>query len=419
VNRCVLSGWLTLFGAAIAAPVVLTVVCGSGDPATLWSALAVMTGSMALISLLFTLIVVSRIRRVTNRVGIDGVMHLHRILGTATVTLSVLHILAVVIDNPTNAWLLDPSIAPPRALAGTGALITLVLIVGFSEKKIRRYESWRWAHRLGSLLAIVLIVGHVWLLDRLIHVLPWALLFLTVAVVILAAGVWRWMAPARRRRFIVADIRSETPTVDTVTLSPLGDRLRHDAGQFAWLRLHAGPWSQDHPFTISSGADEETVELTYRHLGDWTTGPLRALRPGSVVWLDGPHGSMTLTSAQYAPGIIMIAAGVGLTPMISVLRTCADRGDPRPMHVITPPGEPLFRDELAYLTRVLDLTVTDTLPRAVTAVTLPPFFLDRAWVPEAAHFVAGPPDMVHDTCEALYALHVPPDRIRSERFMIA
>jgi predicted ferric reductase len=408
-----------LFGAAILAPIVLTVWCGSGDPATLWSAIAVMTGSQALIALLFTLVIVARIRRVTNRVGIDGAMHLHRILGTATVTLSTVHILAVVIDNPANAWLLDPSIAPARALAGTAALIVLVLIVGFSEKKIRRYECWRWAHRLGSLLALVLVVLHVVLLNRLIHVLPWALLFLTIAAVIAAAGVWRWMAPARRRRFIVADVHPETPTVSTVTLSPLGDRLRFDAGQFAWLRLHSGPWSQDHPFTISSAADDDEVDLTYRHLGDWTTGPMRALRPGAVVWLDGPHGSMTLESARHTPGIVMIAAGVGLTPMVSILRTCADRGDPRPMHVVVPPGEPLFRDELDYLPRVLDLTVVDTLPRAVAASTLPASLPDRSWVPGAAFYVAGPPTMVHDTCEALRALHVPLDRIRSERFMIA
>jgi predicted ferric reductase len=414
VNRRVFGGWFTLFAVAIAAPIVLTVVCGSGDPATMWSALAVMTGSQALAALVFTLVTSARIKSITNRFGIDATMHLHRILGGATVGLATVHILAVVADNPANAWLLDPSTAPARAVTGTTSLITLTLLMGFAERRSQRYEWWRWAHRVGAAFALLLAGLHVWLLNRLVNVAPWAILFGVFAVAAVGTYAWRWMAPARRRRFLVADVHAETPTVSTVTLQPVADRLDFDAGQFAWLRLRPTPWVQDHPFTISSSADDEMIEVTYRHVGDWTTGPLRALRPGAVVWLDGPHGSMTLTSAATAPGLVLIAAGVGLTPAISMLRTCADRGDPRPMHVIIPPGEPLFRDELDYLPRVLDLTVVDTLPRPVRRLSLP----DRAWVPLAAYFVAGPPDMVADTCAALRAMHIPTDRIRYERFTI-
>ena len=114
----VLGAWYALLTVAILTPIVLTVTCGSGDPATVWSALAVMTGSMALIALVFTLVAVARVRYLTNHLGIDGAMGIHRTLGVATVGLATAHILAVVADNPANVWLLDPSIAPGRAVAG-------------------------------------------------------------------------------------------------------------------------------------------------------------------------------------------------------------------------------------------------------------------------------------------------------------
>lgn len=412
----VLVGWLALLGVATVAPIALTVVCGTGDPATLWSALAVVTGSQALVALTLALVAVARIRRLTNRLGIDGVMSAHRTLGSAAVALSAVHVLAVVADNPANVWLLDPSVAPGRAIAGTVALIALVLLLGFAERRIRNYESWRWAHRFGALVAIALVALHVWWLDRLIHVGPWAALFGAVGVAVLGAGVWRWMAPGRRRRFIVSEVWNETPTVSTLALAPVGDPLRFDAGQFAWLRLRRAPWAQDHPFTISSAEDDEKVEVTYRHTGDWTTGPLRALRPGAVVWLDGPHGGMTLAAANDAGGLVMIAAGVGLTPAMSILRTCADRGDQRPLHVLTLPGEPLFRDELADLTQSLNLVVEDTLPRPVDADSLARIL---PWIPRCAYLVSGPPGMVTDTCDALRAIEIPAGRIHSERFMLA
>jgi predicted ferric reductase len=412
----VLGAWYALLTVAILTPIVLTVTCGSGDPATVWSALAVMTGSMALIALVFTLVAVARVRYLTNHLGIDGAMGIHRTLGVATVGLATAHILAVVADNPANVWLLDPSIAPGRAVAGTLALITLALILGFAEKRIRHYEWWRWAHRLGAAIALGLIGLHVWLLNRLIEVPQWAALFALAAVVAFGAGVWRWLAPDRRKRFVVAEVRDEGPTVSTLVLIPTGEPLRFEAGQFAWIRLHAPSWAEDHPFTMSSTPDDEWLEFTIRHTGDWTTGPLRKLRPGSPVWLDGPHGGLTLASADTSSGLVMIAAGVGLTPVMSVLRTAAIRGDTRPMHVLTPVDEPLFRAELADLRQHLDLTVQATLPRPVDATALA---ARLPWIPRAAYFVSGPPRLVDDTCAALHAMEIPSGRIHSERFMLA
>lgn len=417
MNR-VLGGWLSLLGVAILAPVALTVAVGSGNPMTLWSALAVMTGVQSAIALVFTLIAVARIRYLTSRLGIDGTMGAHRILGRAAVALATVHVLAVIADNPANVWLLDPSVAPGRAIAGTVALIVLVLIIGFAERRtIRHYERWRWAHRLGALGALILIALHIWGLNRLINVPAWAVLLGVLAAAVLATTAWRWMAPSRRRQFLVSEIWAESETASTISLAPVGQPLRFEAGQFAWLRLAGEPWSEDHPFSVSSAEDAEVLEFTFRHAGDWTSGPLRALRPGSPVWLDGPHGGMTLASARGAPGLVMVAAGVGLTPIVSILRTCADRGDGRPMHIVVPFGELLFRDELDELARYLDLRIEDALPRRISPGALGSVLPDRAWVPAATFYICGPPRMVDDTRAALRTMNIPADRIRSERFM--
>jgi predicted ferric reductase len=314
--------------------------------------------------------------------------------------------------------LIDAFQAPHRAVAGSVTLVLLVVTVILAQRQRRRYEHWRWFHRAVAAALAVLVTWHVIGLDRLVNVWAWLTFFSLLA----AAGLWMLVQRARRgEKFTVTDIRAETPTVSTVTIAPTrNEPLPFDAGQFAWVRLKAWPWSEDHPFTISSPADgHPELEFTFRHLGDWTTGPMARLRPGRQVWVDGPHGAMTLSAADDAPGIVMVAAGVGLTPIISVLRTLAHRQDRRPVKLFLPPTEPLFADELRELMSELQLTVHPVLTRPVTAARvgdLLPAFPERArWT----YFVCGPPLLVIDASLMLAELGVPPGQVLTEQFEMA
>jgi ferredoxin-NADP reductase len=69
----------------------------------------------------------------------------------------------------------------------------------------------------------------------------------------------------------------------------------------------------------------DAKEFTIKALGDFTE-LLIGLRPGRRVYLDGPHGQFTIDGVR-SSGFVFIAGGVGITPMMSILRTLADRGD--------------------------------------------------------------------------------------------
>ena len=69
--------------------------------------------------------------------------------------------------------------------------------------------------------------------------------------------------------------------------------------------------------------------MTIRNLGDYTSG-IAKVPPGRRVFLDGPYGAFTADSAP-ADMLVLIAGGVGITPMMSIVRTFADNGDKRPV----------------------------------------------------------------------------------------
>jgi predicted ferric reductase len=318
----------------------------------------------------------SRLRWLTRTLGIDTVLSMHTFAGLLVTVLVTAHIALVIAANPAHLALLNLITAPNRARAATTATAALAILITLTllRRRLRhRYELWRWLHVTLATTVLVLTALHIWWLNHLIRdpaMRAWlALLALGLLGVLAYRWLWRplW-APGTN--YVVCEIRPETPTVSTLVLQrsghphrPARRTLQFAPGQFAWLRIRPAITAQDHPFTIASGAHTPTQpEFTIRHHGDFTHA-LRRLHPGDPVWLDGPHGRFSV-DLHPSTGLVMIAGGVGITPMISMLRTLAHRHDRRPHRLLViarTPDELLFRDELHHLTTQLDLTIVELL----------------------------------------------------------
>jgi 3-phenylpropionate/trans-cinnamate dioxygenase ferredoxin reductase subunit len=259
---------------------------------------------------------------------------------------------------------------------------------------------------------------------------------LALGVLVVLGYRWLWMPVfGAGRQYIVREVRPETSTVSTLVLQPRRHPSRRGCrglefapGQFAWLRLNPSLRSQEHPFTIASSAHLGLwTEFTIRHSGDFTS-ELRLLRPGSPVWIDGPHGAFTL-DLQRTTGLVLIAGGVGITPMMSMLRTLAHRRDQRPHRLLVVAStidELLFRGEIRQLQQRLDLTVVEVLRRPPPSWTGPSGSIDASLLTELLpgqfrrnqldYYLCGPPAMVNAVLTVLDGLEIPQPRIHTEQF---
>jgi len=260
-----------------------------------------------------------------------------------------------------------------------------------------------------------------------------------LALGLLAALAYRWLwrpVVTPGGKHVVREIRPETPTVTTLVLQPrahartgrVTPTLHFVPGQFAWLRMRPWMTAQDHPFTIASGAHTPTrVEFTIRHRGDFTHA-LRQLRPGDPVWLDGPHGRFSV-DLHPSTGLVMIAGGVGITPMISMLRTLAHRHDQRPHRLLVVArtiDDLLFRGELHQLTTQLDLTIVELLRHPppdwtgatgdLTDTLLTNLLPDTPHHDQLDYYLCGPPRLITEALTLLHRLNIPRTHIHTERF---
>ncbi len=434
MRNLVRTGWAVAFLLALIVP--LGLYAEMTDDLTPIMRLALGLGILAVSVLAAVVVLSARLRSLTGTLGIGTTVGVHRYLGSLLVVLVVGHVGLVIADDPGYVRLLWPLTGTPASRAGLAAAIALIALAVANRLRRHRYELWRWIHIALTATALILTGLHVIWLRHLVADPAMRYTFMTLGFVVLGVLAWRWVwRPASRGAgYRVTEVRHDTASIATVVLSP--NRARHGRGphtlsfapgQFAWLRLARSRPSQEHPFTIASSAhDPDRMEFTLRHTGDFSA-TLAGLTVGSKVYVDGPHGSFTPDPS--APGLVLIAAGVGMTPMMSMLRTLTDRHDRRPHRLIQAAGtedDLLFRPELARMVGRLPLSTLYLLRRPppgwtgasgrVTAEMLRKF-LPGPPVSRSLHFyVCGPDGLIADAVAALADLKIPASHVHTEQF---
>lgn len=396
---------------------------------------AMVTGVAALASICVAVIASARIRFLTNRFGLGGVYGTHRLLGVIALASVALHIIFVLLEDPSNYYRLLPWSGNPAGMAACASTYGLMALIALAMWSRRRdYDVWRRWHLALGVTVVLGGVLHVIFLKHLVKQDPFFEWLLVVTALAVGGLLYRWVThPMTRNSYTVAGVRDESPTVSTVTLVPKRGRHRPNQrgahfrpGQFGWLRLtkRAGT---DHPYSFSSSAhNANKVQVTVRRGGGFTENLVSSTR-GRPVWIDGPHGDFSPSST--ASGLVLICAGVGITPMVSILRTCADRRDGRPIRLIqigSTPDDLLFSDEVDRMD--LNLQVTRMLTRShpewsgpvgrIDAVLLNKVLPGDPMRRQLHFYLCGPPQMVSDTTAALLLAGIPRNRIHSEQFLM-
>jgi ferredoxin-NADP reductase len=153
---------------------------------------------------------------------------------------------------------------------------------------------------------------------------------------------------------------------------------------------------------------------------------VRRLKVGDTVYVDGPHGSFTL-ERNPGMGFVFLAAGVGVTPFLSMLSTLADQGDQRPCWLFLGnrhEDQVTGIRQLARLKGRLNLTVVHVVSRpsdqwAGERGRIDAALLDRRLPRERRllqYFICAREDMVTSVAGSLRSLDIPGDRIHSEQF---
>lgn len=312
--------------------------------------------------LLVMLLLVARIPWIEQAVGQDRLVRWHRLLGQWPVYLLCLHAVLITFgyaqgDRIGVVRQLTIFVQSyPDVLAAIVALGLIVLAAALSIRSARRrmrYETW-WSVHLYMYLALALAFSHQIANGQSFVAHPlarlfWATLWAATTGVVL---VFRVLLPIWRSVYhglhVVGVQEEATGVVSVICRGRHLEKLDIEGGQFFhWRFLAHGHWWLAHPYSISALPRSGLIRLTVKDLGDHSQA-LARLPIGTRVAIEGPYGAFTRWAAS-GDKVLLVGAGVGVTPIRSLLEHLDLSVDVTLILRATAEDEVVFREEFDAL----------------------------------------------------------------------
>ncbi|MGC9520743.1 MAG: ferredoxin reductase family protein [Anaerolineae bacterium] len=419
---------LLLFVLITILPVLLMLLAPRPAGRQLWRDAAVALGFLGLALMGWQFVPTVRLGWLTDIFNLDALYNVHHAMSRLSFYLVLAHPVLLLLGNPYNFVAFNVISGAWRLRAGVFAFTLMIFLVGTSvwRQWLRLgYEIWHGLHDVLAVAVVGFALYHILNVNYYTSLPVQQALWVVYGVVWAAMILWiRVVTPFRllQRPYELVDVIEERGNTWTLEFAPVDhEGLRFRAGQAAWLTIDESPFGLNaHPLSFTSSAERsERVSFSIRELGDWSS-KVGTYPVGTRAYIDGPYGTFDLA---HHPGsrYVFIAGGIGSAPIMSMLRTMADRGDDRQLHFFygNRDWESItFREELDALEKRLDLEVVHVLENPPETWEGETGFISgdvmRRHIGDCAecvYFICGPLPMINFVKKELHKLEVPKEHI--------
>lgn len=233
---------------------------------------------------------------------------------------------------------------------------------------------------------------------------------------------WRVLRVEQESR----DIRSfylEPPSDSSVTFAP---------GQHIPVQVQIdGEAAMIRTYSLSSAPSDGYLRISVKAQGPASRHLHERVKPGDVLDVRSPMGSFTLDEQSTRP-LVLIGAGVGITPLLAVLREQLNKGQARRIHLFHGArslADLPFGQELASLRQqaggLLHVHRALSQPEGHAVAGQDYEFTGRLGIEQVKatlalddydFYLCGPGSFTQDLYEGLRTVHVPDARIHAEAF---
>lgn len=277
-------------------------------------------GALILLPMMRRLLTRLRASWIGRVIPVDEAIDFHKVVGHTLFALSLAHAAAFTAAYGQG----HPSISrlgeTGRGASGFALVLVFAAMWIFSLSFIRksnRFELFYFTHLLYM----------AWFIIALVHAPSFAFWIGVPLIGFIVEQVVRLSRRAPASAILSTQaLRSGVTRVEIAR--PPG--LRFGAGDYCFLRIPAIAKREWHPFTISSAPERDHLVFHVRSLGNWTKALRRHAEEhpgdaGLVAYVDGPYGTPSARIFE-SPIVVLIGAGIGVTPFASVLESIALRG---------------------------------------------------------------------------------------------
>jgi predicted ferric reductase len=382
----------------------------------------------------------SRIKAVSLYFGLDMVIGFHRFMGMVAGVLILLHPLALALGSGNGSLLFSLSVRW-YIWVGRGLLLYMagfVLIAVFRAALRIEFQKWLTMHTYGAPLIIITAFIHSWVAGSDMRFgavrIVW-ILFAATALGIIANHLILRPLLLRRKPYRVSSVIQEAKGVWTIEMKPAGTANipPYLPGQFQFLTLkRAGSLpKEEHPFTISSSpANTESLCSSIKESGDYTA-TIGKTKVGDTAFIQPGFGRFSYLLHPEEKELVFIAGGIGITPLMSMIRYMHDTGSDRAVTLLyanNTAEDIAFKNELDEIagSAAPKCTVVHFLKHPpdnwngeqgyITGEKIRHYCGDR--LDRVAFYLCGPPPMIEKIGAALAEMNISKNRIHYEKFSL-
>ncbi len=393
-----------------------------------WYFLGQVFGIWALTALAFQPLLGSRIPLLEKGVGLDRILKLHSLNGKLLFLFVVLHPLClfipVLIGGMSVSQLLAVfTIYHWMGVVALGLIIFIIVTSIYSTMIHLNYEVWKVLHKVGYAVIILGFLHSFYLGSDIVSKGPVFYWWVVLGLIALVGISYRYVIKTwifKNSWYKIISVIEETHDVTTVMLEPVfGNVFRFFPGQFAYINFHSQKVPvEEHHFTISSAPNPNYISFSIKSSGDFTA-LLKNLKVGEKAKVEGPYGAF---SNQGMDGkFLFIAGGIGITPIISMLKTMQEKK-------LTQQGILIYANksmqDVAFKEE-LDLMQKQNLVKIVYVFSDQGKRVDEDILEKEVEdiksykvFLVGPPPMMEAVQKTLEDLGVESKNILSEKFSL-
>lgn len=426
---------VSLYVLIVILPLILTALVAPREGSLLWN-IGRGFAFTAITILTLQAVLAARFKWITCAFGLDIVIRYHRDIAIFAGVLLLFHPLSFILAGA--GWGL---ILGGNAFIWLGkialVLVFLNLLASVFQTRLKlKFERWRNLHDVIGPTLLGLAFVHSWFVGDDLESVPMRVLWvglLGTAVAVFAFH--RFIRPRRlaRKPYEVKEVFREAEKVWTVRLSPPKDEgvFGYAPGQFQFIKFLRGRGlpEEEHHWTISSSPSQrESLSSTIKELGDFTA-TIGETRPGDKAVVHGPFGRFSYLFYPEEKDFVFIAGGIGMTPLMSMIRDMRDKGETLPVTLLYGNRDResiVFYKELREIERGGHpaLKVVHVLEHPGKDWTGERGFIDREKIEKycrdglsgRSFYIVGPPVLTKKIIRDLRALGVRDSRIHTEIF---
>ena len=389
-----------------------------------------------------------RIKIISRLLGIDWVLQVHQLFARTAVLLLVAHPFMYSLPGrpayspgPANESYLG--LSSNSLISGLVALIVLGIMVGLAitrNKSESKYETWRATHAIMAIAVALLGFHHTVHAGRFAQEYSMHLYWQIALSLALLSVAWVYLARPLIQSihaYQVISIKETSHRIWELVIQHQRNKIAsYKAGQFVWLKLGSTTPLYENPFSIASCSDDQSSQMKFliKDVGDFTH-QVTELKVGDKIYVDGPYGNFGHEIfSNKSNEIVLIAGGVGIAPILSLLKQITQSNDPQLLNknIVLIYGNRI-REQIVNVDQMVDvsslksfelvhvITEPDTSWHGLTGV-LDKVSLEKILtssnikINTAQYFVCGPAVMIDSVENALADLGVGLGQIDSEKF---